>query len=210
MKHPVIITIARQFGSGGHEIGRRLAEYLGIPCYDKELLTHAAEESGLSEEVLAYFDEKPTSSLLYTLSTGAYSLSDSGLMNYSMPVNQQVFQAQFDAIRSLSEKGACVIVGRCADYVLQKYPYLVRVFIHADLDKRVARVAEHEGLTLQEAKTRVNRSDKKHANYYNFYSGKKWGNAGYYDLCINTGSVSYQNAVELIAQLAEMKFADAE
>ena len=210
MKHPVIITIARQFGSGGHEIGRRLAEHLGIPCYDKELLTHAAKESGLSEEVLACFDEEPTSSLLYTLSTGSYSLDAGGLMNYSMPVNQQVFQAQFDAIRSLSTKGACVIVGRCADYVLEKYPYLVRVFIHADLSSRVARVSEHEGITPQEAKTRINRSDKKRANYYNFYSGKKWGNAGYYDLCINTSSVSYQNAVELISLLAEMKFADKE
>ena len=135
-------------------------------------------------------------------------MGDNGLMNYSMPVNQQVFQAQFDAIRSLSKKGACVIVGRCADYVLQNYPYLVRVFIHADLNSRVARVAEHDGITPQEAKTRITRSDKKRANYYNFYSGKKWGNAGYYDLCINTSSVSYQNAVELIAKLAEMKFAD--
>ncbi len=210
MKHPVIITIARQFGSGGHEIGRRLAEYLNIPCYDKELLTHAAEKSGLSEEVLAYFDEKPTSSLLYTLSTGAYTLNETGLLNYSMPVNQQVFQAQFDAIRELSERGACVIVGRCADYVLQKYPYLVSVFVHADLDSRIARVSEHDKVTPQEAKSRINRSDKKRANYYNFYSGKKWGNAGYYDLCINTSSVGYENAVKLIANLAEMKFADEE
>ncbi len=210
MKHPVIITIARQFGSGGHEIGRRLAEKLGIPCYDKELLIHAAQESGLSEEVVAYFDEKPTSSLLYTLSTGAFSMSDSGIMNYTMPVNQQVFQAQFDAIRALSEKGACVIVGRCADYVLQNYPYLVSVYIHADLDSRIARVSEHDGITPQEAKTRIARSDKKRANYYNFYSGKKWGTAAHYDMCINTHAVSYKNAVDLIANLAEMKFADTE
>ena len=210
MKHPVIITIARQFGSGGHEIGRRLAEKLGIPCYDKELLTHAAQESGLSEEVVAYFDEKPTSSLLYTLSTGAYALNETGLMNYAMPVNQQVFRAQFDAIRSLSERGDCVIVGRCADYVLQKYPYLVTVFVHADMEHRIARVAEFDGITPQEAKTRIARSDKKRANYYNFYSGKKWGTASHYDLCINTNSVSYENAIELIAQLAEMKYADAE
>lgn len=210
MKHPVIITIARQFGSGGHEIGRRLAEHLGIPCYDKELLTHAAEESGLSKDVLEYFDEKPTSSLLYTLSTGAYAMNETGLINYSLPVNQQVFQAQFDAIRSLSEKGACVIVGRCADYVLQKYPYLVTVFIHANLEDRTKRVAEHDGLTVAEAKSRVTRSDKKRANYYNFYSGKKWGTANCYDLCINTSAISYPNAVKLIAQLAEMKYADEE
>lgn len=210
MKYPVIITIARQFGSGGHEIGRRLAERLGIPCYDKELLTHAAKESGLSEEVIAYFDEKPTSSLLYTLSTGAYALNETGMMNYSMPVNQQVFQAQFDAIRSLSEKGACVIVGRCADYILQNYPHLVTVFVHSDLEKRVARVAEFDKISLQEAKTRVTRSDKKRANYYNFYTGKKWGVASHYDIAINTGSVSYDNAIELIAQLAAMKYADEE
>ncbi len=210
MKHPVIITIARQFGSGGHEIGRRLAERLGVPCYDKDLLTHAAQQSGLAEEVIAYFDEKPTSSLLYTLSTGAYAMNEIGVMNYSMPINQQVFQAQFDAIRSLAEKGACVFVGRCADYILQDYPHRVSVFIHADLDRRVQRVSEHEGISAQEAKSLVTRNDKKRANYYNFYTGKKWGTASYYDMCINTGAVSYENATQLIAKLADMKYADEE
>ncbi len=210
MSHNIVITIARQFGSGGHEIGRRLAKKLDIPLYDKELITHAAEESGLSEEILHYFDEKPTNSLLYSLSTGSYSLNDGGVVNYSLPVNQQVFQAQFDAIRSLAEKSSCVIVGRCADYVLEKHEGLVSVFLYADLNDRMARVAEHDGISLPEAKNRINKSDKRRANYYNFYSGKKWGVAGTYDLCINTSTVGYDNAVDLIADFVRMKQAQDE
>ena len=205
MSHNIIITIARQFGSGGREIGRRLAKRLDIPMYDKELITHAAAESGLSEEILHYFDEKPTNSLLYSLSTGSYSVGDGGVVNYSLPVNQQVFQAQFDAIRSLAEKSSCVIVGRCADYVLEKNEGLISVFLYADLNDRMARVAEYDHITLTEAKNRIVKSDKRRANYYNFYSGKKWGVAGTYDLCINTSTVGYDNAVELIARFVEMK-----
>lgn len=204
MSH-IIITIARQFGSGGHEIGRRLAKRLDIPMYDKELITHAAQESGLSEEVLQYFDEKPTNSLLYSLSTGAYALGGDGVVNYSLPVNQQVFQAQFDAIRALAEKSSCIIVGRCADYVLEKHDGLVSVFLYADLNDRMERVAQHDKITLPEAKNRIAKSDKRRANYYNFYSGKKWGVAGTYDLCINTSTVGYDNVVELIAKFVEMK-----
>ena len=204
MNKPVVITIARQFGSGGHEIGRRLAKRLDIPVYDKELITHAAKESGLSEEVLHYFDEKPTNSLLYSLSTGTYSFAGGGV-NYSLPVNQQVFQAQFDAIRRLAEDHSCVVVGRCADYVLENHEGLVKVFIYADLNDRVKRVAEFDNITPAEAKNRINKSDKRRASYYNFYSGKKWGVASAYDLCINTSAVGYDNAVELIAQFVEMQ-----
>ncbi len=210
MSKNIIITIARQFGSGGHEIGRRLAKRLNVPLYDKELITHAAQESGLSEEVLHYFDEKPTNSLLYSLSTGAYSVADGGVVNYSLPVNQQVFQAQFDAIRSLAEKSSCVIVGRCADYVLENHEGLVSIFVHADLNDRMERVAEYDHITLPEAKNRITKSDKRRASYYNFYSGKKWGVAGTYDLCINTSTVGFDNAVELIADFVEMKQAKSE
>ncbi len=206
MDQKTIITIGRQFGSGGREIGRRLAERLGIPFYDKELLTHAAQESGLSEEIMAYFDEQPTNSLLYSLSTGMYSMGEIGVANYTLPVNQQVFQAQFDSIRALAEQGACVIVGRCADYVLEKYPCVVNVFIHADLQKRMERVAEYDNVSLAEAKSRISKSDKRRANYYNFYSGKKWGVAGTYDLCINSSVIGYDNAVDLIAAFVEMKY----
>lgn len=201
----MIITIARQFGSGGREIGRRLAKRLDVPMYDKELITHAAQESGLAEEVLHYFDEKPTNSLLYSLSTGAYAIGGDGAVNYSLPVNQQVFQAQFDAIRSLAERNSCIIVGRCADYVLEKHEGLVSVFLYADLNDRMERVAQYDKITLSEAKSRIAKSDKRRANYYNFYSGKKWGMASTYDLCINTSALGYDMVVELIAKFVEMK-----
>lgn len=208
MNNKTIITIGRAFGSGGHAIGLALAKKMGVPFYDKELLIHAAQESGLSPEVMAYFDEKPNNSLLYSLSTGAYSFTDAGIANYSMPVNQQVFQAQFDSIRKLSEEGSCVIVGRCADYVLEKYPQLVSVFVFADLQDRLERVSEYDKVSLSEAKSRVNKSDKRRASYYNFYSGKKWGMADTYDLSINTSAIGYDNAVEMIYRFAEMKYPD--
>ncbi|MBQ3259284.1 MAG: cytidylate kinase-like family protein, partial [Clostridia bacterium] len=186
MNKKIIFAIGRQFGSGGRAIGRILSQRLGIPFYDKDILTQAAKQSGLSGEVMSYFDEAPNNSLLYSLSTGVYSMGDIGVANYTLPVNQQVFQAQFDAIRALAEEGPCVIVGRCADYVLEKYPFLVSAFIYADLPKRMERVAEYDEVTLAEAKSRIAKSDKKRANYYNFYSGKKWGMAATYDLCINS------------------------
>lgn len=200
------VTISRQFGSGGHEIGRRLAERLNVPIYDEELILHAAEESGLSPEVLHYFDEKPTNSLLYSLSiSGGHEMNNGGIAPYGLPVNQQVFQAQADVIRSLSQKSSCIFVGRCADYVLESHEGLVSIFIYADLEDRVARVSEFDKVNTAEAKNRVLKSDKRRANYYNFYSRKKWGIAGTYDLCINTSTVGYDNAVELIAQFVEMK-----
>ncbi len=206
MNKKIIFAIGRQFGSGGRAIGRILSQRLGIPFYDKDILTQAAKQSGLSGEVMSYFDEAPNNSLLYSLSTGVYSMGDIGVANYTLPVNQQVFQAQFDAIRALAEEGPCVIVGRCADYVLEKYPFLVSAFIYADLPKRMERVAEYDEVTLAEAKSRIAKSDKKRANYYNFYSGKKWGMAATYDLCINSTIIGYENAADLIVQFAERKY----
>ncbi len=205
MDQTVVITIARQFGSGGHEIGKRLAQKLNIPLYDKELLIHAAKAGGLSEEVVSYFDEQPTNSLLYSLSTGMYSVNEAGVVNYSQPVNQRVFQAQFDTIRDLAQQGSCVIVGRCADYVLENHPCVVSVFLCADLDDRIRRVAEHEDISPAQAKNRITKSDKKRANYYNFYSGKKWGAASSYDLCLNTSTIGYENAIECIADFVQKK-----
>ena len=135
MDERTVITIGREFGSGGHEIGMKLAEKLGIKCYDKELLELAAKESGLCEELFASQDEKPTNSFLYSLVMDTYSL---GYTNsyVDMPINHKVFLAQFDAIKKLAERESCVIVGRCADYALEDNPYAVSVFIKASLDER--------------------------------------------------------------------------
>ena len=201
MGKPVIITIGRQFGSGGHEIGRKLAEKLGIDIYDKELLKLQAQHSGIAEKVLESYDESPTSSLLYSIVMDVYPS-----MNYvGTSLNQQVFQAQFDSISKLQEKGNCVIVGRGADYILRDYPNLVTVFIHADLMERAARVAEFEKVSVEKAKEIVVKADKKRASFYNFQTDKKWGHASSYMLSVDSGALGYEGSVELIAEFVKMR-----
>ena len=139
MDERTVITIGREFGSGGHEIGQKLAERLGIKCYDKELLELAAKESGLCQELFASQDEKPTNSFLYSLVMDTYSLGYSNSY-VDMPINHKVFLAQFDAIKKLAQKESCVIVGRCADYALEDDPFAVSVWVKASLDKRVERI----------------------------------------------------------------------
>ena len=139
MNENTVITIGREFGSGGHDIGMKLAEKLGIKCYDKELLDLAAKQSGLCEELFASQDEKPTNSFLYSLVMDTYSLGYSNSY-VDMPINHKVFLAQFDAIKKLAEKEPCVIVGRCADYALEDNPNAVSVFIKADIKERIERV----------------------------------------------------------------------
>ena len=201
MTDGMIITIGRQFGSGGHEIAKKLAKEMGYEIYDKELLKMQAEHSGIAEKVLESYDETPTNSLLYSIVMDVYPS-----MNYvGTSLNQQIYQAQFDTIRTLQEKGNCVIVGRGADYILRNYPKLVSVFITADLDDRARRVAEFEKISEEKAKDMVLKSDKKRANFYNFQTEKKWGVASSYDLTINSSAVGYDGAVEIIKAFAEMK-----
>ena len=201
MTDHVIITIGRQFGSGGHEIGRRRAAALGYKIYDKELLKLQAEHSGIAEKVLETYDESPTSSLLYSIVMDVYPS-----MNYvGSSLNQQIYQAQYDTIRKLKDEGNCVIVGRGADYILRDCPNLVSVFIHADLEIRARRVAEFEKVSVEKAKDIIRKADKKRASFYNFQTEKKWGNVESYNLSIDSGAVGYDGAVELIRQFVELK-----
>lgn len=193
-----IVTIGRQYGSGGKEIGERLSKELGIPLYDKELLTLAARKSGLCEEVFASHDEKPTNSLLYSLVMGSYG-SD------NLPLNHKLFLAQFDAIRSLAEQGPCVIIGRCADYALEDYENCVSVFIHADIKVRVDRAVSQYGISAVKAEEAVLKIDKKRASYYNFYSSRKWGSLNNYDLTVNSSRLGIENSATLIKNYVEMK-----
>ena len=196
-----IITIGRQFGSGGHEIGRILARELGYEIYDKELLKMQAKNSGIAERVLESYDETPTSSLLYSIVMDVYPS-----MNYvGTSLNQQVYQAQYDTIRRLEQTGNCVIVGRGADYILRDYPDLVTVFIHADLEVRARRVAEFEHVSVEKAKDIVNKSDKKRASFYNFQTEKKWGHASSYMLSIDSGALGYEGSVQLIKEYVRLR-----
>ncbi len=196
-----IITIGRQFGSGGHEIGKRLAKKLGFKLYDKELLKLQAQHSGIAEKVLEAYDESPTSSLLYSIVMDVYPS-----MNYvGTSLNQQVYQAQYDSIRKLEEEGNCVIVGRGADYILRDYPDLVTVFIHADIRRRAERVAEFEKVPFEKARDMVIKSDKKRANFYNFQTEKKWGQASGYMLSLDSEALGYDGCVDLICEYLKIR-----
>lgn len=194
-----IITITRQYGSGGHEIGELLSEKLGIKFYDKELISLAAKESGVAPEIFEKADEKPANSLLYSLSVGLYNYGNgfSSTMG-DLPLNDQLYIIQHKIIREKSESENFVVVGRCADYVLKDNPNVVKVYIYADIASRIKRAVARHDIEPARAKQAILKADKGRANYYSFYSGQKWGQVDNYDLCINTTNLSTDRAAELI------------
>lgn len=200
-----IITIGRQYGSGGRYVGKLLAEKLGIPCYDKELLTEASKTSGFCREILEDHDEKPTRSLLFSLVTGIQNHGDAGTMYMDMPLNHKIFLAQFDAIRKLASEGPCIIVGRCADYVLRDMPNAASVFIKAGMAARIARAVEYYGVDPAKAEDVIRRADKQRASYYNYYATDNWGDASHYELCVDTGVLGVDGAVDLIRYFIQMR-----
>ena len=200
-----IITIARQYGSGGHEVGRRLAERLGVRCYDRDLISLAAEKSGMSEEALGHVDEKAASSLLYTLVMGS-NMYHSNVDQFNVPINDKLFCLQSEIIRDISEREDCVIVGRCADFVLTEHPRCAKIFIYADFDARVQTVCARESISEAEARDRIIKSDKRRANYYNYYTGHKWGKLENYDLSVSTDKIGVDAAARLIADYVKLAF----
>lgn len=203
MSNNTVITIGRQYGSAGREIGQLLAKELGINYYDKELLKKAAKESGLCEELFENHDEKPTNSFLYSLVMDTYSLGYSSSAFIDMPLNHKVFLAQFDAIKKLANQESCVIVGRCADYALADYKNCLNVFIHAKLEDRIKRIARIYNLTDAKAKDLIHKTDKSRASYYNYYSSKKWGETSSYHLALDSSIVGIEGAVKIIRDYME-------
>lgn len=194
-----VYTIGREFGSMGQLVGEKLAERLGVKCYDKELLQQAAKESGFCEEIFENHDEKPTNSFLYSLVMDTYSAGNYSAAPFlDMPLNHKVFLAQFDTIKNLAEKESCVIVGRCADYALANNPDVMNIFVRAELEDRVKLISKRMDVTENKAKDIVIKNDKQRASYYNYYTSKKWGDTSSYDLTINTSKISVDNAVDLI------------
>ena len=198
-----IITIGRQFGSGGKEVGIRLGKELGVPCYDKELMKEAAKQSGLSEKILESFDERPKS-LLYSIAMDSYIFSLPGT-GAGDSLEQQVYLATFDTIRALADKGPCVIIGRCADYALSDNPNLLRLFIYAPLKDRIERVAARQGLSPEKARTLIQKTDRRRASYYEYYTSHGWGEVESYDFCLNSSSLGLGGTVELIRSMVEHK-----
>lgn len=204
MAKKVIVTIARQYGSGGREIGERVAEILGIPIYDKEIITHAAEKGNLNEEVLKSADESATNSLLYTLAMGSNVLGTTMHFGYKMPINDKLFILQSELIKEYAEKGSCVIIGRCSDYVLRNTDGVFRIFIYGDLEHRKDRVAaRHPEIKSSQIIDVINKTDKRRASYYNFYTGAKWGKYDNYDMAINSSTLGIEATAHLIAASAK-------
>ena len=192
----MIITIGRQHGSGGHEIAQALSETLGFKVYDKEIVDHAAENSNFSREILSSYDEKRVSP--YIVPAPHYL----GI-NESFRLNMQVASAQFDAIRKLADEGDGISVGRCADYVLRHREDLVRVFIMADEDFRIRTMMKRRDLTEDQAKKLIKEVDKDRASYYKYYTDQIWGERENFDLCINSGRVGVDGAVQVIKAYVE-------
>lgn len=194
-----IYTIGREFGSMGQLVGEKLAERLGIKCYDKELLQHAAKDSGFCEEIFENHDEKPTNSFLYSLVMDTYSAGSYAAAPFlDMPLNHKVFLAQFDTIKKIAEQESCVIVGRCADYALANNPDCINIFVRADLDDRIKLISKRLDITENKAKDLILKNDKQRASYYNYYTCKKWGDTRSYDLMLNTSKLSVDDCVDLI------------
>ena len=188
------VTISRTFGSGGHDVGALVAKKLGIALYDKEILTIAAEESGIDIEHFEAADEKPTNSFLY-------SIAMSGQI-YSSPndflTNDRLFAYQSNAILKAAKEKDGVFVGRCADYILKDIPEAVHIFIHADTECRVKRIMEINNISEAEAKSKIKKADKRRASYHNFYAEGKWGEAVNYDLSINSSVLGIEGTADFI------------
>ena len=207
MAEHLAITIGRQFGSGGKEIGLRLGELLGIKVYDKELLMLAAEKKGFHVDYLRHVDEKATSSLLYTLAMGA-SAHGARHLGVDMSINDQLFIAQTEIIRELAEEGPAIFIGRCADYVLRNHPHRLSFFIYSDFETRVQRVMQRQELSRAQAEAKINKTDKKRINYYNFYTGNKWGKFDNYDMAINSSTFGIEETARIITAAIEKLVAD--
>ena len=204
MEKKMIITIGRQFGSGGYDVGKQLAEKLGIDFYDKELLGRAAKETGINPELFARADEQPTNSFLYSMSLGTVGLHTGFMATPDYLTNDKLFTLQSETIRAIAQEHSCVIIGRCADYVLRDHPGLVSVFVHSDIERRVSRVMERTNMNAEQARQTIKKTDRRRSSYYNYFTDRNWGGVDNYDLSVDSGRVGVEGAVELIAKFIEL------
>lgn len=198
MNQNMVITIGRQFGSGGHEIAKAVADRLMVPFYDKEIIVEAAKQTGLDENLFKEVEERNVSSFLYSIALGAYSPASALSGMPFMNINETVFQAQANVILELAEKGTGVFVGRCADHILKEHPSLCRIFVYADMEDRIERIQQLYKISAGEAEDLIAKTDKKRGNFYNYYTGLKWNHLQNYDLCLNSAKLGVSGSVEAI------------
>ena len=204
MDKNIIINVGRQLGSGGHDIGRMLALDFSAQYYDRELLNLAAKESGFSEKIFEQNDEKKG------FFRGLFNMGsphvNSGSLYKSDFSQESLFQFQSDAIRKAAKEGSCVFVGRCADYVLRDFPNVVNIFITASMEYRVEQIMNKQHLNEEAARAFIEKRENQRAEYYNYYTGKKWGHAASYDLCIDSSILGLVETEKIIAEFIRKKF----
>ncbi|MBE5936892.1 MAG: cytidylate kinase-like family protein [Lachnospiraceae bacterium] len=194
-----IILIDRQYGSGGREVGKRLADRLGIPFYDGQMLMIAAEKFGLSANVMAEYDEKNIKSMIYMIAMNAdYNNGDGGMLP------RKIYQAMQETIIRLANEGPCVIVGRCADYILEDKVEYINTFIYAsDMQKRIDRAIKVDNIKAKDAPSYIKKRDRQRREYYNFHTDRRWGETSNYDICLNTSTLGYDRCVDIIENLVK-------
>ena len=204
MQDRIILTIGRQFGSGGREIGKKLSAALGIGYYDKELMVEAATDSGLCQAAFERADERTANSLAYMFTMGGPYLS-MFTPYVDLLSNDQLFKLQSDTIRKLAERESCVLVGRCADYILRDDPACVSFFIHNSWANRIERVTRQLGVSVEEAQELMAKKDKSRAAYYNYYTNKTWGMAESYHFSIDVSVLGIDETVNMLRMLVEKR-----
>lgn len=202
MEKKIIITIGRQFGSGGRTIGKKLAEQLGIAYYDKELINLASKESGICGEFFEKADERNSGSLLKALAMG-FTMNNAIFQSNDYLSNESLFQIQSDVIRKVAAEGSCVLVGRCADYILRENKDCFHIFVSASPEDRIRRAMEYNQIDEKEAAEFIRKADKSRASYYNYYTDKIWGAAESYDLCINSSCYGIEKTIDFIKLFME-------
>lgn len=203
----IVVTIARQYGSGGKTIGEMYAEEMGIPCYGSNLLQMASEESGINETLFRQLDEKLRNSPLLRMTTDVYDgkVIPPGSKDFVSAKN--LFNYQAEVIKRVAKTETCVIVGRAADFVLKDYPNVVSVFVHASEEFNLARAMERNSMTTEEMKKFIATTDKYRSEYYKHYTGREWSDARNYDLCLNSGKLGFEKCVEEIKAYIKVRFA---
>ena len=206
MNNHYIINLGRQLGSGGKEIGEKLAKDLGIAFYDKELINLASKESGLCKEFFEKADEKASQSILGGLFGTRFPFITEGAYPYNSYLsNDSLFKIQSDVIRHLAEQKSCLFVGRCADYALAEYPNVLSVFISGNMDEKIKYISKLYDKTPDKAKDIIVKTDKKRSNYYNYYTSKKWGDARSYDVCLNSSVLGPEGTVDAILEIIKLR-----
>jgi len=187
----MIISIGREYGSGGHEIGEKLAKKYGIKFYDKQALIQVAKENGNYDEIVSFFEEKPVNSLLYAIAMNSYF--------------DEIGKKQFETIRKIAELESCVMIGRCGNYIFKENDNATNVFIHADIKKRIQRVTEIYKNDTKDIKSLIESTDKQRAAFHNYYTDEDWGDSRNYQLTIDSGKIGIDASVELISDFIEKK-----